>query len=556
MKLPGIGGTTIERAEWRGAAAIAAIVVALSALPYLFGWFLRPADFMGHLYNADDPNVHLAWMRQAAEGHWLFTDRFTSEPQQPQFTHLLFLALGKLAGLAGGSYRALIVVYHLARLLCGWLLLVAVYVLAAYIYKDKQTRRLALWMVALSSGLGWLLTLLRGPGDYSCDYVSGPGLVMPEAITFLSLLIFPLFLASLLLIVALYLLLLRAFDTGRILPAIGAGVMGLLLGHIHSYDILPVYATIAGYLMALGISRRALPYREIGLAAVVVALSLPAPAYQYFVFQTNPIFQQKALTPTLSPSLDRYLLTYGLVALMAVVGALGLRRTPNRHGGLLVVWAVVTLAMTYAPVSFQRKMIEGVHIPLAILAAAGWAALGQRWRLRPALWLPLLVLLTVPSNVAFTGQCLRRLITNNLEGVQSLLPMYYLDADQRAALDWLATHGRPEDVVLGAPPDTCYLPPYSGVRTYVSHWAETIDPDRKRRELLTFLDAGTPDEWRQRFLREAQIRYVYHGPVERAIGTYDPAQAPFLRPVVSRETVALYEFVPDSAGGPLPEAGR
>ena len=77
--------------------------------------------------------------------------------------------------------------------------------------------------------------------------------------------------------------------------------MGLLLGHIHSYDILPVYATIAVYLMALGISRRALPYREIGLAAVVVALAAGA-GLPVLRLPDNPIFQQKALTPTLSPA--------------------------------------------------------------------------------------------------------------------------------------------------------------------------------------------------------------------------------------------------------------
>ncbi len=92
-----------SRAELRRVALAAAALIAFTCLPYLWGWLLRPADFMGHVYNADDASVHLAWMRQAAEGRWLFTDRFTSEEQQPQFFHLFYLVPGKLAGLFGDS---------------------------------------------------------------------------------------------------------------------------------------------------------------------------------------------------------------------------------------------------------------------------------------------------------------------------------------------------------------------------------------------------------------------------------------------------------------------
>ncbi|HEX3000091.1 MAG TPA: hypothetical protein VHR86_07635, partial [Armatimonadota bacterium] len=163
----------LTRAEWRWAASAAAIIVLLSCFPYLFGWWLRPADFMGHVYNADDACVHLSWMRQAAEGRWLFSDRFTAETQQPQFFHLFFLLLGKIAGWFGGSYRVLLVVYHLARIVCGWALLLVCYLLAALVFRERETRRLALLIVGLSSGMGWFLNAVFGPGAYSVDFSTG-----------------------------------------------------------------------------------------------------------------------------------------------------------------------------------------------------------------------------------------------------------------------------------------------------------------------------------------------------------------------------------------------
>ncbi|HHX40748.1 MAG TPA: hypothetical protein GX715_12355 [Armatimonadetes bacterium] len=530
-----------SRAELRRVALAAAALIAFTCLPYLWGWLLRPADFMGHVYNADDPNVHLAWMRQAAEGRWLFTDRFTSEEQQPQFFHLFYLVLGKVAGLFGDSYRVLICFYHLARVVGGWLFLMAAYLLAAYIYPDARTRWLGFWTVALSSGLGFWLDVLLGKGDRSCDY--GPGLLMPEAITFLSLYLFPLFAVSILVLVCLYLLVLRAFDTGRVAPAVGAGLFGLVLGNIHSYDLLPVYAVLAVYVFTLGIARRAWPLREIFLAAIVVAISLPAPAYQYLVFRSNPIFQQKALTPTLSPSVVNYALTYGLVLVAACVGAWHLRHRPHRCGDFLITWFIITLAMAYLPVSFQRKMIEGAHIPLALLAAPGWHALTSRVRLPGAVATALWIALVIPSNLGLMADSIRRLENNNAEGVAHLLPAYYLDSDQRAVLEWLRQNGRPEDVVLSSPLDGCYMPPYCGVTTYVSHWAETIDVQRKLANLRGFLASYTADEWRIRFLREERIRYYYHGPAEAAMGAFDPSGASYLRLVCQSGPVALYEVV-------------
>lgn len=138
---------------------------------------------------------------------------------------------------------------------------------------------------------------------------------------------------------------------------------------------------------------------------------------------------------------------------------------------------------------------------------------------------------------------IRRLENNNAEGVAHLLPAYYLDSDQRAVLEWLRQNGRPEDVVLSSPLDGCYMPPYCGVTTYVSHWAETIDVQRKLANLRGFLASYTADEWRIRFLREERIRYYYHGPAEAAMGAFDPSGASYLRLVCQSGPVALYEVV-------------
>ena len=60
--------------------------------------------------------------------------------------------------------------------------------------------------------------------------------------------------------------------------------------------------------------------------------------------------------------------------------------------------------------------------------------------------------------------------------------------------------------------------PYCGV-TYVSHWAETIDVQRKLANLRGFLPSYTADEWHPVFCARAD-RYYYHGPAEGGDGVH------------------------------------
>jgi hypothetical protein len=93
------GNTSIPRAELRWAAGFAALVMAATCLPYLYGIAITPPGlrYMGFLGNPDESNVYMGWMRQAMEGHWLFRDPFTTEPQPGRFLNVFFLALGLVA---------------------------------------------------------------------------------------------------------------------------------------------------------------------------------------------------------------------------------------------------------------------------------------------------------------------------------------------------------------------------------------------------------------------------------------------------------------------------
>ena len=148
----------ISHQEWVWVAAWSAVILLVTSLPYLYGaWLSTPQNqFGGFVLGVEDGNSYLAKMRLGATGSWQFHLFYTSEPHPGAYLFLFHLLLGKLARLSG---LPLILVYHLARLGCGALLLATVYCFAAFFTRLRPVRRLTFWLVALGSGLGWLVLL-------------------------------------------------------------------------------------------------------------------------------------------------------------------------------------------------------------------------------------------------------------------------------------------------------------------------------------------------------------------------------------------------------------
>jgi hypothetical protein len=536
----------ITRDEWRWAVWASLAVMGLTCLPYLFGWFITPPGYhyMGLLANPDEHNVYLGWMRQVLRGELLFHDPFTTEPQPARFFLGFFLALGLAAR---GTHIPPIWVYHVARVICGALLLVAVYALAAQLCERRFTRRLAWAFAAFSSGLGWLYALAApGATVHPIDY--GPRLVMPEAITFLTLLLNPMFACSVALLAAMwaaYLAAVRA-DSWR-LAALG-GAAALMLGNVHTYDVFPAWLTLAAYVVAAGIIGRRMPVREMKFAALIAVMAAPFVAYQYWVFQTNVVFHDKAVTLKLTPPLAHFAAGFGLVLALAIPGGVMALRRRSPAQALPVIWAVVTLLLVFlTPVSFQRKLAEGVHIPLCLLAASfvgEWAA--PRMSRSAALALAvLLVAAACPSNVFFMARGARDLMTNNRAYLRVLMPPLYLRADTVEAMTWLRENTRMEQGVMCASLEGSYVPGVAGNTVFVGHWDETLHYPRKLKQVVWFFSAAASPPQRRELMADNGLRFVLYTEYERALGVFDPAGASDFEAVFVRPQAALFRLVPE-----------
>src|SRR3990172_9892000 len=131
------------------------LVLILTSAPYYLAARGGGEDyvFAGFLMNPLDGNTYLAKMYQGFQGHWKYTLPYTAVKGEGAYLFEFYLFLGHLARL----FRLpLIIVFHLARLLCTVIMLIAIYRFIKLAVSDAQARSPAFILAAFGSGLGWV----------------------------------------------------------------------------------------------------------------------------------------------------------------------------------------------------------------------------------------------------------------------------------------------------------------------------------------------------------------------------------------------------------------
>lgn len=510
-----------------------ALTLLLASLPYLYGWLTTPAGhvYTGFTYNIDDGAVYLAWMREAARGQFTIHNPFSVELQKNVLFNLFFFLLGSVVRFTG---LGAMVVYQAARVISGGLLLWGAAALIRETLTSPTARKAAFALVCVGAGLGWLWQIASpemGPVD----------LWQPEAITFLSVYFSPLFVAAMALMVVFLLSALRWERGGGFKTLWPAMVSGALLGNFHSYDVIHLFAVWFVYRVVSDIAARRINWHGwLGFLAAGIA-TLPTTGYQAWALMIDPVFKERAfISKTLSHPVYQVLFGFGLLVPLAVCGVALPKRTERFISAealrLLVTWAIVGIAVAYIPISFQRKMLMGAHIPWAILAGCGLVALASRLSGDfPKIVTAAVVALVLPSNALFLNRDIGRLQSN----VGSTPHQPYLTNDEDKALSWLRDNTKPSENVLVGPDPTShlrfpgnvlyphlsvYVPAYAGNTVYDGHWSETAGFGKKLAKTVRFFRLETDDAYRRDLLRENGIRYILYvnalgnGPLKNAAG--------------------------------------
>jgi hypothetical protein len=542
---------TVKRTEWAFVAVVAIVVLVLTSLPYAFAYLSAPDDmtFMGFIFNASDHSQYMAWYR-GFQTRFLISNRLTSEPNPPIFFNLLWFMLGRFGRYTGLSAPA---VYQVFRWLAGGFFLFAVYGFTSEVLADLRQRRLAFLIVALGTGLGWVLVGVKYA--LGLDDVPFPlDVYISEGNSLLSMMAFPHFSEAAGLILAVFWLLLVGERRKQWRYGLYAGLVALFLGWQHGYDLLIVWGVPAAYIGLRIVLDGKLPSYWMKSVVTLGLLSWPPALYSLLLTRLDPLWNeilaQFSNAGVYSPNPLHMLILMGLplMAALATLIAYSLAcfrkgediTTSRRSQELFVVaWFISGWLLIYVPTNFQVHMINSWQVPVALVATWGlhryvvpvvrrnWPSLdATRWVIVVS------VLLVIPTNLYLW---LWRFYDLNRHDYP-----YYLHRDDVAALEWLDHHAPPDVLVLSAYDTGRYVPLLAESRAFLGHWAQTVDFYQKRSTVEAFFDADVSNAFRREVLSTYDVDYVLHGPAERALGDFAPDRASFLESVYTTPDVSLY----------------
>lgn len=546
----------ISRREWLQALVVSLVLVAIVTLPYILGHTLaRPGTFFtGLVMNPEDSQSYFAKMLQGYDGQWLYRIPFTPEAHRPAFVGGFYLALGQLARFLGLS---LIQIWHLARALASLFLFLITFGFIARFLDQARWRWTAFILAIVGSGLGWLFLVLNQAqwlGAFLVDFR------MPESHLFFTALTYPHVAAGTGLLLVVFWLLLEALTANRRawLYALAAGLANLVLGIVYPFLVFLVGTTAGLYWIYLSIQKRRLLWRQAGLAAIAFAVPLPLFLYYAYTYRVNDVYRAWAeQAATLSPPWPHYLIAYGLLLAPAVLPLLrkSWREQIDDSLAFLWLWLLAAAFLLYGPLGQQRRFVQGLQVPLSVLATVGLKSVILPWLLatrsfqrlasRPRYSTDGLTSLLLFAFVAFTAISSLYLWADVTAMTTFVQPYpFFRTQEEAAAVDWLRANADPHEVVLTTYETGNFVAARSGLPVVIGHWAETINWGRRLADTDAFYDASAGDDWRQDYLNAHDVRYVWHGPLERAIGDYDPGRSPYLRPFYDGSETQIYSVQP------------
>jgi hypothetical protein len=481
---------------------LALIFGLLTLIPYLTAYQTAgDGRFAGFLLNPADGASYLAKMRQGWEGNWLYTLAFTDTPGPGALIFAWYLLLGHIARLTA---LPLMAVWHIARIAGAAAFLFGLWEFLGRLGQTGRVRAVAWAVAAFGSGLGWLAL---PAGGLTSD------LWVPEYIPLYGMLTsahFPLATALILLLV-IVVALPQKDPRGRLMPA-AAGI-GFGLGAIQPFAILPVGLALSAWILLRRVFSARFPDGSIRNLLAAGAGIAPWVLYDLWVVRSSPqlaSWYAQNQTPT-APVWD-LALSLGLPGVVCLIMLVRWFLSPgtirdkflalSSANLLLGLWLLINLLLLFAPFSLQRRLMLGMWIPLAALAAPHLV----RWIFRPvgSILRGLAVAAAlIPSALIF--------LLALFSGIDSQNRLLFLKKDEADAVDWLAGNAGPEKVVLAEPEITPWLPGMAGVRVVYGHPMETPFADGVRMDVMDFFGNGTAASWSDTLTGRAIDFYLYTG---------------------------------------------
>lgn len=516
------------------------LVLFLSSVTFLYGLFIEGNKFYtGYsLINGADKMVYLSQIEQARQDRFLLYNLYTSEPQIGYFSPL-WLTLGWFSRLTTISP---LFTYHLFRAILGFIFLYLLYLFISQIFSSIKWRKITFLVLALSSGLG----VLSLNGVWTPENIFknlGTDMWIVESNTFLSLSHSPSFILSQICLLLIFWWTIERVKIANLKSVLAIGLLALFLGIIHPFDLIIVYSILVVWFMFKTFREKQWSWPIFLKLLVIFVISFFPIIYFLLLRHYDSTFAGWAAQfITLSPKLFNYLVGYGLIFIAFIIGLYPAFKSKNKYLNFLLVWAVVSWFLLYLPLPMQRKLGNGMHIPMVLVGMWGvWFAVKKikELKIRVNKWLKfitvtIVIILLLSSNIFILGF--------ELVVFKPRPAPFYWSVELEQAFMWLRVNSPRDSVILAVYKTGTIIPAYTGRISYTGYEFQTINYKEKRDQVEKwFYNSNINDEQKELWLREEGVDYILWGELEKIYGDFQPGNKDYLEPIYQNQKVGVYK---------------
>lgn len=307
----------------------------------------------------------------------------------------------------------------------------------------------------------------------------------------------------------------------------------MLLASFHPYDIIVLYLVGAALVLFSRLKDGKFNRTLMVTYIASVAASGPVLAYHRWALLNAPDMRGLNLQNVISPETSLMyvfalspLLVFALRQLFLHMAAL---RSLSKGPLLVVAWALAIPFMVYSypDVSFAWKLGIGMQVPLYILAAE-WIdrRLTYEKQRREAKHVQAISKTTPWIAVAIAVSLLSSVTTlaaMTKVALDRAFP-YYVEAEDVAAMRWLADRGNGHETVLSLRWEGMFMPRFADKRAFMGHAIQSVNYQGKEWLAERLFNADETQLTDLQVLQHYGIKWVYNGRSERKLWSLRPTE--------------------------------
>lgn len=119
----------------------------------------------------------------------------------------------------------------------------------------------------------------------------------------------------------------------------------------------------------------------------------------------------------------------------------------------------------------------------------------------------------------------------------------FIPVDQAIAFKWLQDNVEPGSTVLAAYETSNALPAWAPVIVPIGHGPESINGEELKQQVKAVYGSTVSTDERLAWLTDQEVSYLYYGPIEQALGDWNPQEDEYILEVYRSQTVSIYEVL-------------